>query len=182
MRSSLSRRALSAVVAVTVLAIAGAAGALAASSGQAGGSFRVFGVSNGLGGGGTVLLTGAIGDHGRSQSVTKSGKASPNGSYVKLKLSRGTLTLNKTGLDNAINKAYRSSHVNRANCSFSVAASGKLPFVSGTGHYAGVKGSAHVTVAVGLIFPRKNGKCNAGNHTTPVASRQIVYGTGTASF
>jgi hypothetical protein len=180
--SSLSARALVALVLVTFAAIAGTAVALAASSSPAGGAFRVFGVSNGLGGGGTVLVTGAIGDHGRSQSVTKSGAVNQNGSYVKLTLSQGTLTLNKTALDKAINRAFGKATPNSSTCSLSAAASGQLPFVSGTGLYAGATGAAHITVAVGFILPRKNGKCDTANSATPTASQQIVYGTGTVSF
>jgi hypothetical protein len=175
---------LAAAVAVTGV---GAAVAVAASTTPAGGSFRVFGLSNGLGSGGTVLLTGAIGDHGRSQTVNKAGKPNSNGGYVKLTLSQGTLMLNKTNLNSSINKAFNSATVNSATCSLSVAAGGTLPFVSGTGMYAGASGSAHVTVAVGFILPRyksgaKAGKCNTSNSATPVASRQIVYGTGNVSF
>jgi hypothetical protein len=180
--SSESARALVALVLVTVAAIAGTTVALAASATPAGGAFRVFDVSNGLGGGGTVLLTGAIGDHGHSQSVTESGTVNQNGSYVKLALSQGTLTLNKIALDNAINQAFGKAAPNSSTCSLSVAASGKLPFVSGTGLYAGASGSAHVTVAVGFILPRKNGKCDTANSATPTASQQIVYGTGSVSF
>ncbi len=177
---SLSRQALAAVVVVAVAAIAGTAAALAASSSGAGGSFRVFDVSNGLGAGGRVLLSGAIGDHGRSESITKSGKVSQNGSYVRLKLSHGTLTLNKSSLDRAIGRTFKGAVPNRATCSLSAAASGRLPFVSGTGRYTGVKGSVHLTVAVGFIFRRKSGKCDTRG--APTASQQIVYGTGTASF
>jgi hypothetical protein len=70
----------------------------------------------------------------------------------------------------------------RATCSLSAAASGKLPVVSGTGLYAGASGSAQITVAVGFILPRKNGKCDTANSATPTASQQIVYGTGSLSF
>jgi hypothetical protein len=181
-----SRVAIAMVTAVAVTSV-GATVAVATSTTPAGGSFRVFGVSNGLGPGGTVLLTGAIGDHGRSQTVNKAGKPNSNGGYVKLRLSQGTLMLNKTKLDSAINKAFNSATLNSATCSLSVAASGTLPFVSGTGKYAGASGSAHLTVAVGLILPRSKtganaGKCNTSNSATPVASRQIVYGTGNVSF
>lgn len=179
-RNSLSRRALTAVVVVSVAAIAGTAAALAASSSGVGGSFRVFDVSNHAGQGGRVLLTGSIGDHGGSEPVTKSGTVSKSGGYVRLMLSRGTITLNKTALDNAIGKSFNGLVVNRKTCSLSAAASGKLPIVSGTGHYAGVKGSAHLTVAIGYIFPRRHGKCDG--RPGPTAVEQIVYGTGTASF
>ena len=175
-------RALIALVLMTAAAIAGTTVALAASSTPAGGAFRVFGVSNGLGGAGTILVTGAIGDHGRSDSVTKSGKVNQNGAYVRLTMSRGTLTLNKTALDNAINRAFGSAAPNLATCSASAAASGKLPIVSGTGLYAGATGSAQITVSVGFILPRKGGKCDTSNSATPTASQQIVFGTGRVSF
>jgi hypothetical protein len=180
--SSLSGRALVALLLITVTAIAGTTVALAASATPAGGAFRVFDVSNGLGGAGTALLTGAIGDHGRSQSVTKSGAPNQNGTYVKLTLSQGTLMLNSSALDKAINQAFGKAVPNSSNCSLSVVASATLPFVSGTGRYVGATGSAHLTVAIGAILPRKNGKCDNSNNVTPTASRQIVYGTGSVSF
>lgn len=180
--SSVSARALVALVLVTVAAIAGTTAALAASSTPAGGAFRVFGVSNGLGGGGKILLTGAIGDHGQSQSVSQSGQVNQNGAYVKLTLSQGTLTLNKTALDKAINRQFEKARPNTSNCSLSAAASGELPFVSGTGLYVGATGSAHITVAVGFILPRKNGKCDTANSATPTVSQQLVYGTGNVTF
>lgn len=178
--NSISRRALAAVVVVSVAAIAGTAASLAASSGGVGGSFRVFDVSNHAGQDGRVLLTGSIGDHGRSESVTKSGKVSKSGGYTKLQLSRGTITLKKTALDKAIGQSFHGVVVNRATCSLSAAASGRLSIVSGTGHYAGVKGSAHITVAIGYILPRKHGKCDG--RAVPTATEQIAYGRGTASF
>lgn len=180
--SSGSVRALAAAALVTVTAIGATTAALAASSAPAGGAFRVFGVSNGLGAGGTILLTGAIGDHGQSQSVTKSGQVNQNGAYVKLTLSQGTLTLNKTTLDNAINRSFGKSAPNPANCSISAAGTGRLPIVSSTGMYAGATGSARITVSVGFILPRKGGKCDLSNSATPTASQQIVTGTGRVSF
>ncbi len=174
-------------LAVTVMVGSGIAIAVAATRAPAGGAFRVFGSGNGLGGGGTVLLTGAIGDHGHSKSVDKAGKTSANGGYVKLVLSQGTLTLKKQTLDQSITKSFRAAALNKATCSFSVSGSGKLPITAATGKYAGATGSAHVTVAIGLIEPRfksgsKAGKCNFSNSATPVSSRQIVYGTGHVNF
>jgi hypothetical protein len=175
-------RALAAAGLVTATAIAGTTAALAASTTPAGGAFRVFGVSNGLGAGGTILVTGAIGDHGQSQSVTKSGKVNQNGAYVKLTLSHGTLTLNQTRLDNAINRSFGKATPNPDNCSISAVGTGRLPIVSGTAMYAGATGSAQITVSVGLILPLKGGKCDLSNSATPVASQQIVTGTGRVSF
>lgn len=178
--NSLSRRALTAVLVVSVAVIAGTAAALAASSGGAGGPFRVFAVANHAGPGSRVLLTGAIGDHGRSELVTKSGRVSNTGHYVRLVLSRGTITFKTTGLHNALGRLFRGVVTNRATCSLSVTARGTLSIVSGTGHYAGVGGSARITVAIGYIFRRRHGRCYGG--TGPTAAEQIVYGTGTASF
>lgn len=169
-----SRVAIAIATGVTVTGV-GAAAAVATNSTPAGGSFRVFDVGSGQGSGGSVLLTGAIGDHGRSQSVNK-------GHDVKLTLSKGTLTLNKTKIDKALTEAFSHAKLNKATCSTSVAASGTLPIVKGTGSYAGASGSAHLTIAIGFILPRKAGKCNTSMHAKPVASRTIVYGAGKVSF
>src|ERR1700722_13370629 len=123
-RNSLPRRALTAVVVVSVAAIAGTAAALAASSGGVGGSFRVFDVSNHAGQGGRVLLTGSIGDHGRIESVTKSGTVSKSGGYTRLELSRGTITLKRPALHHTIGKSSDGVVENRATCSLSASASG----------------------------------------------------------
>ena len=147
----------------------------------------MFGESNGLGSGGTVLLTGAIGDHGRSQTVNKAGKSKSNGAYVKLTLSQGTLIMSRTKLDSALRKAFRRANGDSATCTESVAASATLPFASGTGLYAGVSGSARITVVYGFIVARyksgaKAGKCNTSMSARTVASQEIVYGTGNVSF
>ncbi len=153
----------------------------------AGGPIRVLGSSNGLGGGGKVLITGAIGDHGTSNSVNKAGKPNDNGNYVLLKLTQGTILLNKTVLDRKINRAFNKAQLNQATCSLSVAASNGLPIVSGTGLYTGITGNVHITVSVGFTLPRfssgaKAGQCNSSNSATPTSSAQLVSGTGTVSF
>lgn len=97
-------------------------------------------------------------------------------------MSQGTLTLDKTKLNSAVSRGFEKAAPNSSTCSLSVAASGGLPFVSGTGLYSGASGSAHITVTVGFILPRNDGKCDTANNVTPTASQQIVYGTGTVSF
>lgn len=190
MTNKLVRRLPSATTVMAAAAAAcalGATAAVAASSPPAGGPIRVFGTSSGLGGGGTVLVTGAVGDHGTSRSVNKSGKPAANGHYVKLSLTQGTILLNKTKLDASINRAFGAAKVNPATCSLSVVASGTLPIVSGTGHYAGVAGTVRITIGVGFILPRytsgaRAGQCNESNSAQPTASLQIVEGAGTARF
>jgi hypothetical protein len=181
-----SRVAIALATAVTASVI-GAAGAVAATTTPPGGSFRVFGVSNALGPGGSVLVTGAVGDHGRSQTVNKAGKPSPGGTYVKLTLSQGTVMLNQLKLGMAINKAFGKAVPNTATCSLSVVATATIPIVSGTGLYANASGSANITIALGFIQPRytsgaKSGQCNFSNNVAPISFRQIVTGTGNITF
>ena len=164
-----SRVAITIATGMTVVGV-GTAAALATGSEPASGSFHVLGVGSGHGSG-TVLLTGAIGDHGQSMA---------KGKDVKLTLSKGTLTLNATKLNQAITKAFKHATVNKANCSVSATGTATIPFVNGTGQYAGASGSARITVSIGLIKPRKAGKCEM--HVKPVAFQQLVSGTGSVTF
>ncbi len=142
-------------------------GLLAISAGAAtpaGGAIRIFGTSNGLGGGGKVLVTGAIGDHGTSQSATKTGKPNANGSYVLLKLTQGTILLNKTALDQkhqsrVQHAAARSGYllaIRRSVC-------GALPFVNGTGPLYRVSRALPTSPCrVGFTLPRYSSGAKAG--------------------
>jgi hypothetical protein len=150
-------------------------------------TINVLSTSSGLGGGGKVIITGGIGDHGTGYSANAAGKRDPNGSYQDLILSKGTILLNKTKLDDAINRAYQKLVVNSATCSTQVAGSGALPIVSGTGAYTGVSGTVHISLAADFILPRYKsgkhaGKCNESNAATPTSSLQVVYGKGTVEF
>jgi hypothetical protein len=173
------------VAITTMVAVTGAAAAvaLATTSTPAGGTIHVFGDSNGQGGGGTILIVGAIGDHGTTFSANAKGKPNSNGSFVKLALKKGTILLNKSKLDTSINGAFGKAAPNPATCSVYIAASGPVTAVSGTGTYAGVSGTVHVTISIGLVQPRtKSGKCNFANNAAPIASKQFVVGSGTLSF
>jgi hypothetical protein len=182
------RRTLALALVTTAFAVAmGAAVAAATSSPPAGGSIHIFATSPGTGGGGKVLITGAVGDHGTSRSVNKAGKPDSNGSYVKLTLTQGAIVLNKSKLDANVNRAYGSLVGNSATCSAAVVASGALPVVGGTRLYKGISGTAHITVSVGFILPRYTsgahaGQCNESNSAEPAASLQVIDGTGTVSF
>lgn len=149
----------------------------------AGGAIRVLGTSNGLGTGGTIEVAGAIGDHGTTRTVNKAGKTDSNGASVLLKLSQGTIMLNKTKLDRAVNHAFGKASVNQATCSIGVSATGPVTFIHGTGHYTGITGTARITVAIGFTLPRTaSGKCNTSNSAAPTSSLQLVSGSGTVSF
>ena len=70
-----------------------------------GGPVKVF-VTPGLtGAGGTIVIVGAIGDHGRTLIINKSGTTDPNGNYVKITLQKGTFEVNSTALNAKANKA-----------------------------------------------------------------------------
>jgi hypothetical protein len=183
-RVRVSRAALLAgLVTLTTAAAAGAA-----TGTPAGGSIRVLDTSPGTGaGGGKVLVTGAIGDHGTTRTVNKSGKPESNGRYVKLVLTKGTFELNSITLNKNINRAFNSAPVNPATCSLGIAASGSLPISDGTGLYKGISGTIRITISIGLTLPRytsgpRAGKCNESNAAAPTASLQLVTGSGVVAF
>jgi hypothetical protein len=151
-------------------------------------TINVLSTSSGLGGGGgKVIITGGIGDNGTAYPANTAGKRDPNGSYQELILSKGTILLNKTKLDDALNHAYEKAVLNSATCSTQVAGSGALPIASGTGAYSGVSGIVHISLTADFILPRYKsgkhaGKCNESNAATPTSSLQVVYGKGTVEF
>jgi hypothetical protein len=58
----------------------------------------------------------------------------------------------------------------------------RIPVVSGTGAYAGIKGNLNVTVSdaeQGSLL--KSGKCNEATSASAVASQLIITGSGTVS-
>lgn len=180
-------RTLALTLLVVGITATGAALAAGTSSSPAGGSIRVFDYGAGNGSGGKVFITGAIGDFGSSRKVNKAGQPNPNGGYVKLTLTKGTIELNITKINAAANRAFNSAVVNSSTCSISVTFSGPASFVSGTGLYNGLSGRAHLTVSGGFILPRIGsgphaGQCNESNSAQPTASVQLVEGTGTVSL
>ena len=76
--------------------LGGAPAFAATPSTPAGGSIRIYAVPNGNGGG-PIVITGAIGDYGRTLTINKNGTPDPNnGNYVKVTLHKGTFEVNKT--------------------------------------------------------------------------------------
>ena len=170
-------------VLLAALTVAAVGAVTAGAATPAGGAIHVLGTSNGLGTGGVIEVTGAIGDHGTTRTVNKAGKTDGNGAYVLLKLSQGTILLNKSKLDQAINHAFGKASANQATCSIEVSGTGPVTFISGTGLYKGITGTARITVAIGFTFPRTaSGKCNESNSATPTSSLQLVSGDGSVHF
>ncbi len=124
------------------------------------------------GGGGKIVIIGAITDHG-----TTSG----NGTGVA-HLTKGSITINLKAVGKAGNNA-KPTLQNLTTCSFAATFSAPAPIVGGTGAYAGAKGTLVITEIFGGYVPiRPGGKCNP-NANPPVADEAgYVTGTGTISF
>ncbi len=136
-------------------------------------------------GAGTIVITGAIGDYGKTQSIDKNGKTDPNGEFQKVTLQRGTFTVDATALGKKL--ATAPMHVNAATCSanFSVSASASLS--QGTGHYLGIGGRLKLTATFAGIAGRyksgaKKGQCNFSDSAPPVAQYTSVIGSGPVTF
>jgi hypothetical protein len=123
-------------------------------------------------GGGTIVVIGAVTDHG-----TTSG----NGKGVA-RLTKGTITINLSAVNKAGNDA-KPSLENMTTCSFAATFSAPAPIVSGTGAYTGAKGVLTITETFGGYVPAPaGGKCNP-NASPPVTDEAgYVTGTGTISF
>jgi hypothetical protein len=166
-------------VVMSVLAVGFTSAAGAASSG---GAVKVYGVP-GMGTSSPILFTGAIGDYGRAVRQNPNGSASKNGNFVKFNLKQGTFVGDGTALFKKLNNARPA--FNTATCSGAISASAAVPLGSGTGTYAGIRGSLNVRVAFAFVGPRfksgkHKGKCNP--MANPVAQMGTVGGGGTVSF
>ena len=161
-------------------------GALLLGSGAAlgqtpsGGAVQVWGTP-GNNGGGSVLFTGAIADSGKSASVNASGEPTKNGNYKLLKLKKGTILINGTQLNAALNNA-SPTEFNSTTCSGSFTATAPVPIVSGTKAYAGISGTANITVTFAVVLPLTKGTCNTNTNANPIAQYGSIAGTGTVSF
>ena len=70
----------------------------------AGGAVYVHATGNN-GPAGTIIITGAIGDYGKTLSIDRNGKTDTNGNYVKITLHKGTFEVNSTVLNAKTNHA-----------------------------------------------------------------------------
>ena len=136
-------------------------------SAPAGGAIQVWGTPTNNGGG-HVVLTGAIADSGTSATVNSSGKPTKNGKYKLLVLKKGTILLNTTQLNAAVNNANPTTF-NSTTCSGSFAGTAPVPTVSGTKAYAGISGSVNITVTFAIVLPLTKGKCNTNTNANPIA-------------
>lgn len=138
---------------------------------------------------GKVIFTGAIGDYGTVINATSAGKptATKNSksAYRLLKLKKGTILVDIATFKSKLTGAFAgsSSGFNSTTCSQSVAASGSISVVSGTGAYAGITGSFVLTAHIAGITKRtKSGGCTTKTTSAPVATYESIIGSGTVTI
>jgi hypothetical protein len=152
----------------------------------AGGKVNVFvSPSSANGPTGTIVVTGAIGDFGKTLNINKSGKPDNNGAYVKVTLQQGSFFVNATKLNAKLN--HLKATVNKATCSVSATGTGPVTLFNGTGLYAGISGNLQITVKFAFVGPRfstgpHKGQCNNNSNAPSLAQYQSITGSGTVSF
>jgi hypothetical protein len=151
-----------------------------------GGKIELFATPSGNTGGGTVLITGAIGDYGKTESVNKNGTPDPNGNYGKAVLHQGTIEVNLTALNEKENNLPQTIF-NLKSCSAHASVSAPVPVVDGTGLYTGISGTLMFSTTFAFIGPRvtsgpNKGQCSKSNNAPPLAQWISVMGSGTVGF
>lgn len=138
-------------------------------------------VTPGSGATSPIVLTGAIGDHGRAVSMDKNGKVDPNGGYVRVILQRGGFIVNSVALDQKSNAA--KPRLDPATCSFQLAVTGNVTLSGGSGTYKGIRGRLLVTEQYAGVAPRLgSGKCNFSDSVGPLAFWAAITGRGTVTY
>lgn len=174
-------RAMLGVAMVGVLLFAAtSAFAAGTSSHPAGGLVRVF-ATPGNGASGKIVLTGAIGDYGKTLNVNGAGKPDSNGSFVKITLHKGSFVVNSAALNKKLNSLKPT--FNKNTCSAALVATSPVTLSDGQGLYKGISGKIMISVSFAIVGPRlANGQCNPSNNAKPLAQYQAIIGSGRVSF
>jgi hypothetical protein len=151
----MSNKRLLATLAIVSGALLAVSGGLASAAGKpTGGLVHLYEADTGLAGNlGTVILTGALTDHGKDHQGVAGG-----GAINKLVFSKGSFEVNVGNLGKKL-----VFPVDPKTCSSAGSATAPVPIVkgTGTGAYRGISGTLKTTAAIASIVPRlKNGKCN----------------------
>jgi hypothetical protein len=153
------------------------AGAAAAAPVHSGGGVRFY-VTPGSGTRSTILVAGAIGDHGTAVSVDAHGKVSDQGGYERVRLTRGGFTVDSRRFDRAIDRARPA--MNHKTCSLEIAARGTATIGKGTGDYAGIHGTVTLKATFAILGRRAaDGSCGQG---APVSGFESITGGGHVGF
>jgi hypothetical protein len=160
-----------AMVSAAVLAVS--TGLASATRTSTGGEVRAYEAdTNDAGNLGTVVLTGAITDHGTDHQG-----AGPNGTNL-LVLSKGTFSIDVTEVGTALHNL----PVDPTTCSADGTVAGQIAIVpgSGTRAYRGISGTLKVDASEASILPRVNGSCDT--NATQYPGVLIVKGSGSVSY
>ena len=149
-----------------------------------GGTVHVF-VTPGNGAGGTIVITGAIGDYGMTRNIDKNGKSDPNGNYGKVSLKKGAFEVDLTKLQTATNNLQ--PPVDRATCAGYASVTEPITIFDGTGLYKGIAGTIHITSTFAFVMPTyasgaKKGQCNESDSAEPLAQWVGISGSGAVHF
>jgi hypothetical protein len=150
----------------------------ASASTPPGGHVELFSNATTSGASGSVLIAGAIGDHGKYVQVNEKGIPDSNGSYLKISLHNGTFEVRFT--------AATVLHKTRFKASCSGIISERTPSVvlNGTGQYAGITGTLEFTATHVLLSSRHTTGPDAGqcNHADITAEYNSIGGSGHVRF
>jgi hypothetical protein len=145
-----------------------------------GGTIKLWAENGGLGG--TVVITGAIGDYGKAVKANSAGKADNKSTYTSLVLKKGTILINGSQLRAAVQSS-QSADFSAVTCSGSEVVTAPVPIVSGTKAYAGISGSVTATATFVFIAPlTSGGQCNTSNNAKLLIGLEAITGSGPVSF
>jgi hypothetical protein len=150
---------------------------------RAGGTINVFAVQQGLSRNSAIVVTGAVGDYGKTFSINKNGNADPNRNYLKIMLQQGAFEANTTALSHKLANARPT--VYNSTCSGQFLGTSQVTLFDGTGRYTGITGTVNMTVTGAYILPRyksgkKIGQCN--ENTEPIGVYNSDTGSGQVRF
>jgi len=162
-------------LALVGVAVLGGTGALEANaSTPPGGTVELFSNPTTSGASGSMLIAGAIGDHGTYAQVNKNGTPDPNGSYLKISLHNGTIEVRFTAATVLHKTAFKAS------CSGIFSERTPSVVLNGTGQYAGISGTLEFTATHVLLSSRHTTGPDAGqcNHADIIAEYDSVGASG----
>ncbi len=178
-----------AVLGITLLlggSLVGSEAAFGATT-PANGAIKVWVTPSITGSGGTIVMTGVVGDYGKTVNANASGKPQKKGGYELLVMKKGNILVNGQQFNKATSSA-QPTDFNATSCSGSFVASAPAPIVSGTKAYSGITGSVTLTATFAFVGPfytsgSKKGQCNTSNSgPNPPGFFATITGTGTVSF
>ncbi len=143
-----------------------------------GGAVHFTGYTDNDGPTSTAILTGAVGDYGKAQSVNPDGTVNlEHNSELDLALAQGSFRLSIADLDKKFVSAMSTFPSDKVTCSGAVTVAGTSPVVagSGTGSYKGISGTFNLTLELDEVDPTLN--CS-----TFLAQVIVITGSGTVSF